>query len=286
MQRWLLITNCQAFGLANCLKLLNPEIEPLILPLGRFREETETCCGGFGDYDRVIVSHEAMTVPGADFVHARRVTRFEPISFSAYHPDLTYLFVDGAPVRGPLDAYQSMIAYVAHRRGLGIEDTLSLYRERFFAACGHLDRWVPERERLVADLRSQGYDIAAAIRRWGRHGAFMYSTNHPRIHVLRDLARIYLETEGFAADETGVLPHDNLVQGPCFPVYPEVGDQLGVPGSYRFKIQPDYRELDLREFVAASFAAFDGIAGRPVTIEAAMQPVHDRVAQVLEGAAW
>ena len=54
----------------------------------------------------------------------------------------------------------------------------------------------------------------------------------------------------------GVAPHDNLLNGPIFPIYPEIAESLSVPGSYAFKVPGDYRLIDLKQFIIGSFEAY------------------------------
>ena len=56
-----------------------------------------------------------------------------------------------------------------------------------------------------------------------------------------------------------LLPPDNLAQGVCFPVYPEIAERLGVEGGYAFKRQDGYRRFTLEEFVRGSFDLYAGL---------------------------
>lgn len=256
-ERWMIISNCQTHGLAHSLQMLADGVTVEPVDIFQYRTALDDYNIRFGEYDRVLIGLCAADLPGADFSRAKRVDKVPELQFSAYHPDLTYIMAGDDALNGPLAAYHSMIAFVAHRSGRSVADTLPLFDGRTYAACGYLDRWDADREQLTAYCDYLGYDIRHAFRRWSRGGAFMYSVNHPRIHVLYDIARIYLEREGYAPRTSDLLPHDNLMLSSVFAVYPEIGEALGVPGSYLFKRPNEYTQIDLRQFVEESFALYD-----------------------------
>lgn len=252
------------------------------MDIGEYQIHIEHYNDRFGEFDRVLVGLGTEQVPGAHFSRARRVDRVPELVFSAYHPDMTYIMDGGNSVDGPLGAYHSMIAFVAHRTGRSVVDTLPPFNGRIYAACGYLDCWAAARDNLIWYCDYLGYDVGQAIRRWGQRGAFMYSTNHPRIHVLYDIARIYLEREGYEPRVTDLLPHDNLANSSVFPIYPEIGEALGVPGSYLFKRGNEYTQIDLRQFVEESFAAFDSHAPRVLEVQELSRATFERVTLVLD----
>lgn len=284
MERWILISNCQTYGLAHSLQMLAEGVTVEPLDVSQYSREIKQYNARFGEYDRVLAGLGAAALPNADFSRAPRVDKFPELSFSAYHPDLTYIVDGPTNIMGPLEAYHSMIAFVAHGKGRSVADTLPLFNARTYAACGYLDRWATDRDNLTVYCGSCGLDVGQAVRRWGRRGAFMYSINHPRIHVLYDLARIYLEREGYEARVSDVLPHDNLANGGVFPVYPEIGDALGVPGSYLFKLDRGYTQIGLPQYVEECFAVYDRHPPGALAPHAIFRATYERVASVLDGA--
>ena len=283
-ERWMVISNCQTYGLAHSLQMLADGITVEPVDAGQYQAHLEHYAARFQDYDRLLVSAAAEGVPGADFSSARRVDKLPELPFSAYHPDMTYVMAGAAVVNGPIAAYQSMIAFVAHGRGLSVAETLALYNRHVYAACGYLDGWAAARDGLIGYCRHFGLDVSHAVRRWAREGAFMYSGNHPRIRVLYDLARLYLEREGYAARVSDVLPQDNLAASNVFPVYPEIGEVMGAPGSYLFKRAHEYSQIGLRQFVEESFAAYDGHPPGTLATHAPCREKFARVSAAIDGA--
>ena len=166
--------------------------------------------------------------------------------------------------------------------------TLALYREEIYAALGYLDRWDHARDRLLGTFRDHGFDISQPFIAWTRGEPFMHSPNHPRIHCLRDVACGILARAGLEASYLASLPHDNLANGPIYPVYPRsahASAPTGLPVQARRHIPiPEARGLSSRMLRSVPFesgyGAEQGI--RPQAGKSgggrrgsAMNPYHD-----------
>lgn len=257
-ERWLLISNCQTYGLARALQMVNPDVHVTPLdywnavrdPASTRREALER------GYSRIVISPE-IEEAGINLEGAPNLTRIPRVVFTAFHPDCVYALSAGKQVKGPLDAYHSMILIAAHRRGLGADGALRLFSGAFFEKVGYMDYWAPQRDRLVADYARFGLDIAAGVRRWGRTSAFMHTVDHPKMICIYDIARSLFASMGVPDEGAGVMPADNLTNGVSFAVYPEIGEALGVQGSYRFKRFNEYHHIGLEQFIAESFRIYD-----------------------------
>jgi hypothetical protein len=259
-ERWILISNCQTYGLAHCMQMLADGITVEPVDVSQYQTHMQHYNAEFANYDRVLVGLGAASLPGADFARARRLDKLPELTFFAYHPDLAYVMDGGSVVDGPCGAYHSLIAFIAYRAGRSVDQTFAMFNRDVYAASGYLEYWAAERDHLIWYCGTFGLDVSDAIRRWGRSGAFMYGNNHPRIHVLYDLARIYLEREGYTPQVSDLMPHDNLVSSGVFPVYPEIGEPLGVAGNYLFKRANAYSQIGLRQFIEESFVVYDRFA--------------------------
>jgi hypothetical protein len=85
----------------------------------------------------------------------------------------------------------------------------------------------------------------------------MHTIDHPKIHCLYDVARIVMASMGVSCVEAEILPQDNLTVGSAWAVYPEIGEYLGVEGSYRFKRFGAYRHIGLKQMIAESYALYE-----------------------------
>ena len=256
MQKWLVVSNCQTFGLANCLNLLGRSIEVEAIDMRTFRLKKAAYAEKLPGYARVLIHPDLAKTDGDALTGAVGLDRIPAIQFAAYHPDIAYVGAKGARVVGPMHEYHSMLVLAAHDLGLDVRRTVSLFRGEVYERCGYLGMWTSERDAVIADFAGCGLDISQMIRRWGRAVPFMYSVNHPRIHCIFDIAKLFLEQNGIEMHAGDVLPHDNLVSGPVWPVYPEIAEIHGIRGSLAFKLPSKYRQIDLEEFVTLSLAAY------------------------------
>ena len=255
-QPWLLLYNCQVMGLGNSLNLLSDEIDVEYYDPGSFRKQRKTILNRLQSYDRILVAPQLERELGEEWADHEQVWRVPTISFNAYHPDICYLLDSGNSLKGPLGDYHSLIAYAAFACGLSEVRALALYRESIYESLGYFQRWDHARKALLDNFTDHGFDIGAKFVEWSRNGPFMYSFNHPRVHCVRDIAVAILARAGLAPVYRDALPHDNLANGPIFPVYPEIAARLGVDGSYLFKVGGKYQFIRLEEFVSESYRIY------------------------------
>jgi hypothetical protein len=282
--RWLLLFNCQAIGLGNCLNLLSQRARVDVYDPVSFEAAGPALLARLGDYRQLLVRANAPEMRAFPS-HVRRAVRQVPsVLFHGYHPDFCYLAESGPLSQGPLGHYHSAIVYAAFQCGLDEAQARDLFNGEVYEKLGYYDAWSVERARTISEFELWGFDIRQHFVDWTRDGPFMHSTNHPRIAVLRDLARMLLEQAGEPAAKTALLPHDNLAGGPCLPVYPEIGLRLGVEGNYVFKNGGvAYRTFGLEEFIARSFEVYRGqpelgasYPGYEATIQRAIDLVASR----------
>lgn len=275
MEQWLVISNCQTFGLAHCLQAQVADVQVTGVDSLLFNTAPDRFNAQMDKYTTLFIADGVKSeIPSARIEAIPEHVPLPMFTCRAFHPDLVYLLHNGHPVVGPVGDYHSAIVYACFRAGMSAADTALQFNARFLERCGYMGMWLPERDRLVEELADFGLDIAVPIRTWGRRAAFMYSINHPRIHVLHDIAAELLRARGRRPFPGGIMPHDNLATGAAFAVYPEIGEALGVPGSYVFKNVGSYRPVDLDSFIAGCFATYERI-GR-----ASIEPHPQFVTQV------
>lgn len=253
---WLLLFNCQADGLGRCLTLLTDRIALGVYDPERFVQRRDVLLPTLARFHKIIVAPNYIREFGLEFGDLTTVWRIPPLVFDGYHPDLCNLTVSGSPSHGPLGHYHSVLAYASFRCGLDEAATQTLFRSDIYERLGYFECWNASRDGMLDEYLRRGYDLRQAFAAWSGRGPFMHTINHPGIACLRDLAKAILRRAKLPIHDTDVLPHDNLANGPIFPVYPEIGRHLGVRGSYLFKAGGEYRFLDLPEFIAASFQVY------------------------------
>ena len=174
-----------------------------------------------------------------------------------YHKDLTYCWHGETRLKTPLDDYHSRICLTAFLLGASVEKTVAMFHAGTYGALGYLSDWDRDRESFIAGYGAYGLDVRDLFLEWARKGMVPHSVNHPTIAMLCDLARVMARKAGLPLLDHALLPHDNLANGPIFPVYPEIAMELGLAkGSYRFKEVNRYSTLSLERFVEQSFERY------------------------------
>lgn len=256
--------NCQAFGVAYAMKVMDPSATVhhySAIGSSRFAN-LDLLAKTLDTYDYVF-SHDFLSGhlrgPG-DSVELRRrvpkVTRLPAITFAAFHPDLIYILdptqsPHGA-IFGPLGPYHSALALFAFRAGLTVDEARAMFNENVFSAVGYLDMWDEAARGLLAMAQNDcGVDLSTDLMKWSRRGAFMYSLVHPTSFVLFDVAKRMWEKVGLkppAADYSYYQIHD-LSRAEIFPIYPPIAKLFGVQGGYLFKLQNHHLANDVGDFL-------------------------------------
>jgi hypothetical protein len=89
--------------------------------------------------------------------------------------------------------------------------------------------------------------------------------NHPKAHVVGDIARRLLTESGITPEPVEIQDYlgDELTQDVIWPIYPAVAERFGLTGSYLFKAKSRGEEFpvlyDLPGFIAASFSIYDAL---------------------------
>ena len=271
-----IIGNCQSFGVAYAMKVLDPSatvdhfsmIARARSTMGLFVKTLET-------YDYVL-SHDFLdghVRGGGSEELCKRLPKtmiFPAITFAAFHPDLVYIHdlsrMHGF-VCGPIGPYHSAIALFAYRKGLSVEMANALFNENVFDALGYFDMWNDaSRELLDATRDRYGLDLSAELMNWSRRGVFMYSTVHPMSFVLFDLSKKLFEKVGLKPRTVNFnyyAIHD-LARSEIFPIYPSIAKRYGAQGGYMFKLQNHHISttvgdfLTLPQYIASCYKIYSG----------------------------
>ncbi|KQT84334.1 WcbI family polysaccharide biosynthesis putative acetyltransferase [Methylobacterium sp. Leaf466] len=226
------------------------------------------------------------------------------IVFPAFHPDLVHIGEevvpgDGNLLVGPMGRSHSALALFGFRAGLDPDETRRLFTAAVYRRLGYFDGWTES----VAFLRllgeQTGYDLEADLARWTRRGCFMHATNHPKMYVAADLARGLLDKAGIAYGDCDLDAYlaDEFIRLGTWPVYPEIAEYYGVPGSALF-LSPEFaktgrsRTMSLSGFIAESYGLYaqrstERLVCARVDAWLADPAIHaDLVAAARDGLAW
>ena len=283
-KRILVLGNCQARSLAVCLQGLSGEVYARGIELhlsgleDRFTQRDPKLHAALSWYDCILAQPPYMPMIRDSFPDLfGKVQLFPALSFSAYHPDLVYIQVNSTHtyLLGPLGHYNSAIAFWGFSNGLSVAETVELFNAWTYEALGYFDFWQSSRQALLTQGECADFPLASYLDKWARTGSFMHSVNHPKLFVVADIAKEILTRLGLASIPAAVqYLQDEQADGPVWPIFPEVGQRLGIEGHYYFKIQrglfPAGRPvvmLNLSEFVEGSFAVFAKYAKEDMVCE-------------------
>lgn len=269
-----LLGNCQATTLYRIFKVLSPSVEVerfLFSDLAaRFPSRNELM-EEFARFDVIFAQPFGLGLfPEVDGLILKErfgeAFYFYPgIDFNAFHPDCVYLWhrQRGEYFPSPIGDYHSATAFLGHSLGFTLDQTLRLFDAGVFERLGYFGFWRISEEVLMERGHSIGFPLGKAYRSWMRRGSFMHSVNHPKLFVLVDIARILLQQSGFPVTRCNIedyLPDEALFDA-VWPIYPEIGEVLGIEGDYIFKCGSRSDEgtpySTLEEFVRRSFELYE-----------------------------
>jgi hypothetical protein len=183
-----------------------------------------------------------------------------------FHPDCAYVDAQGQLLRSPIGAYHSVLVLWGFLQGMSPQATRSLFQAHVFKHLGYFDLQAAGLNHLVNKGRQCQMPMHRWLAAWQEEGVWMHTINHPKPYVLADVALHCLSQLGIegVADARDVV-ENALVRSPCWPVYPEVAQALGLrtAGNYAFKCEHPSAEpgravryIGLDAFIEASFAIY------------------------------
>lgn len=257
--------NCQSGGIADSLELLSngSTIDYSVVsndPKVLFRQLSEH----LKQPGYTLIMHQSVrdVILGNDFLSKFDMPEniyIPTITFAAFHPDIQYGFVNGAVVKNGLDSdWNSRIILWSYLKGLSPGETEYLFCEDVFQALGYFDEWEKSSKNLQASFDECGFDYGRWIRSVQRTGVFMYGINHPMqiclSHLAIQIAEKVFPNSHVLVEDLHTFTTDYLSHI-IWPVYPEIGDHLGVEGSYHWRVAR--RHSSLTEFIELCFSTWD-----------------------------
>lgn len=241
----LLIGNCQSGTIRDVLRIWLPraEIDHVQATHADTAGRAEALAASIPGYDLVLthpierarfgpLRHAALRAAAHPNLHF-----IPPLSFGGFHPDHVSLGDAQGNLGGPMGESQSAIIAAGFVAGLAPERVARLFNSFVYARLGYFDEFALASQAFTAHLAGFGLDGAALLRHWqGR--VFMHTVIHPKPFAIADLCHALLRRLGLIGEvprELGDVLGDRLLPLPVWPVYPEIGRRLGVPGHLWFR---------------------------------------------------
>ncbi len=265
-QRVIVLGNCQSYPMAACLRALNPEIKVAAISWAEVRSTAQierllTIVQEVGTVLVQPVDQPRVQRLTADALAGRvaRCVQFPRIQFTGFHPDAMRML--GPGLTGLIGEWHSALIMAGYRMGLPEARTQDLFNAYIYGALGYFDESGKSANFLEARSRALGWSLR--LETWPR--PFVHLPNHPRVEAMMEVARKAGALLGIEIDPQAATPADPFLRAGEWPVYPEIGKRLGLPGRMQFARpgRPD-QVFGLEEAIAWCYARYARSSGDPL----------------------
>ena len=244
--------NCQAYGLADWLRRLYPDVEIRALSLGELAgpEEVDATAELYSGFDAVISqalgTRRGALTSASMAVSAKRYVLYPSIIFHGLHPDMV---PPGAYPRG----LHSRLVMAGLAMGLSQERVAELFNAYVYGVLGYFDAWAKAERHLLTTAAPYDFGLEASLPAWRADGAFMHTPAHPCIRVFSSIAGRVAASLELGPARADADPTDMLEPFGVWPVYPEIARRLGMTGDLTFRLQ-SLPPMSLQEMIAYEYA--------------------------------
>lgn len=254
--------NCQAQGVAQCIRLLAPQVEvvarSVALGDGKIPGVIEMVADEMAACDIALIQDQ----PRHAALFARAMERsgprarlWPPIVFRGFQPDCIYVMRNGRPTEGIVGPYHSALMCAAWAEGLSPGRATGLFNAFSYAALGYFDAFNDAAALLGDHARRLGFDFTTFLN--APTTSFMHTINHPTVDILQSVALQALALAGISHVTTAPLPEDDLALGPVWPVYPDLARRG------RWSVSPaSWDPNDMETAVLQAYGALERLADR------------------------
>lgn len=266
------IANCQSTGIGRVLRYCLEDVQVSVFRYNDIPsiDFAEGIFSQLSDVDIVFAQPQEQECFGPLRTSLLRGQKFElivfpPVVFQGFHPDMTLFKGMPRDWRGPLHTSHSRIIAAAFLKGYTVSETVDLFNAFTYARVGYFDAYQQAQDNLMRVFRGHKIDLESHFNRWLRHGAFMYTFNHPKLVVLssiaEELCRIAQLPLRVSSQTIDMVP-DDLQNGMVWPVYPEIATRLGFDGGTIFKdtaLKGKFKYFSIKDNVDNFFACYKSI---------------------------
>ena len=271
-ERWIVLSNCQSEGLARSITALADRVDCDSCDVWQMGDRLAGDPDYFRRYDFALVLPDALAFPGFPADRLPLSAYVPMFQFTGYHPDCCYVRAEGDYIYdGFIGPYHSMIALAGYKEQISAAETARWFNDTLYQAAGYYFQWEAQRDAMIARFASHGFEIGGIFRRPSRGRSFMHTIDHPDIMLMMELARVILRRFDRRCHADAPPPVDSLAMM-SWPVYPEIGEQLGVAGAYRFRTANLYGAIGLEDYLEEAFARFGRWDRSVLRVDLEIQP--------------
>lgn len=264
----ILVGNCQVDPLADCLRLMAPDLAVRPVNWADLKDGAEFAVGD-GDRQALVFFHSHLRKAIKARLAGRKVqcAAIPEIYFGGFHPDAVYASHKSVRIAPSANAMNSAIALYAWTNELSPSQAAALFTPRVFERIGYCDYFAIARQFLLETARTTDFPLDDLFDGWLQHNPFMFMPKHPKLVAIADLARAIVRRGRF---RTRLLYPERFLREPfadrgVWPVYPGIAENLGLVGEYAFKLKAGATKrgevatvLSLEEFIENSYKAYEG----------------------------
>lgn len=263
---------CQIHGIGLALAQLRPDAEIRVYDATvTVRRGSAAAAADYLSQCDVVFGHWLDEAMGELWTERLRVqipklVLLPVIGFAGWHPDVTYLIDGNVHYASPVGPYHSVITVSAYRLGYRQDEAQVLFNRLIFAELGYFEQYEASWNLLLKDLAAFGFAQDVELEEWRRDGPFMHTINHPKMAILARIARAAAVKAELVGRDAALPDLDfDLLGALQWPVYPEIGDELGITGNYRFQrmwvseVPPAgaVPVIGLPQFISESYQLYD-----------------------------
>ena len=256
------VGNCQAIGVADCLRRLCPDIEVVSHSWGSIAgveqanalaKELQACDLVFSQFTKRADYGDLRTARLREL--CPRTLLFPKVIFTGFHPDM--IAMEG--VYSPLGVSHSGLILTAQLLGVPVGRVADLFNAYVYAVAGYFEEFAKAETYLLQSAAVTDAPLDDALPEWRTRGIFVHVPSHPTVQALSSIAEMLALKAELAPRIGGDLPPDRLADSVVWPLYPEIGARLGVEGGLRFKpTGVGAAAIELDEMIERSYRAYAG----------------------------
>ena len=232
--RLVVLGNCQAYAMAQCLRAILPhaEIAAASWPDMKSGAHLEKLREMLDGVDAVLAQPLGLEVLSREDLlrEGPRCVLFPTVLFTGFHPDAVRS--PDKRLRPLVGGWHSALIMAAWRMGLPAARTEALFNAYVYGVLGYFDEHAKASAFLLRLAARIDWDLSSELDSWPR--PFVHDPEHPVIEVMMSLARRTCLKLGLEPDAGAAAPQDPFLRFGEWPIYPEIARRLGLNGDMAF----------------------------------------------------
>jgi GSCFA family/Polysaccharide biosynthesis enzyme WcbI len=258
-----IVSNCQGESIASCLADINTNLSVEFILITELWNGNRDLNQILRHYDLVLAQSTLAEHVSPEY--RPKVRYFPNIVFPAFHPDITYLrgkkkgSADIETIYSHMAHYNSALVVYGFIRGMSSDQIFDLFNEKTFLKLGYLDGWNNSKAMLLEEGKKIGFPLTDLLEKWKTTGCFMYSFNHPTMHIAADIAMTIARGLGIEIQNFNSARYlnDPLKAMPVWPIYPAIAKHYGLDGDYAFTRYSPLGTMQLKLYIESSINHYE-----------------------------